>query len=61
MSYLDTTHKGYKEAALTPDVGLCYTTNPIWELPGLKISLSVNLPIIMMVEAVVKTNKSSFK
>ncbi|MFK7901008.1 MAG: arsenosugar biosynthesis arsenite methyltransferase ArsM, partial [Cyclobacteriaceae bacterium] len=25
----------YKEAALTPDVGLCCTTTPIWELPGL--------------------------
>jgi SAM-dependent methyltransferase len=37
MSYLETTHNIYKEAALTPDVGLCCTTNPIWELPGLKI------------------------
>ena len=37
MSYLDTTHNVYKEAALSPDVGLCCTTNPIWELPGLKI------------------------
>ena len=37
MSYLDTTYNVYKEAALTPDVGLCCTTNPIWELPGLKI------------------------
>jgi SAM-dependent methyltransferase len=37
MSYLDTTHNVYKKAALTPDVGLCCTTNPIWELPGLKI------------------------
>lgn len=37
MSYLDTTHDVYKQAALTPDVGLCCTTNPIWELPGLKI------------------------
>ena len=37
MSYLQTTHDVYKEAALTPDVGLCCTTNPIWELPGLKI------------------------
>ena len=37
MSYLDTTHDLYKEAALTPDVGLCCTTNPIWELPGLTI------------------------
>lgn len=37
MSYLETTHNVYKEAALKPDVGLCCTTNPIWELPGLKI------------------------
>jgi len=37
MSYLDTTHDVYKQAALTPDVGLCCTTNPIWELPGLSI------------------------
>ena len=37
MSYLDTTHDVYKEAALTPDIGLCCTTNPIWELPGLSI------------------------
>jgi SAM-dependent methyltransferase len=37
MSYLNATNDLYKEAALTPDVGLCCTTNPIWELPGLKI------------------------
>lgn len=37
MSYLKTTYDVYKDAALTPDVGLCCTTNPIWELPGLKI------------------------
>ena len=37
MSYLDTTHDVYKKAALSPDIGLCCTTNPIWELPGLKI------------------------
>ncbi|MFP2997454.1 arsenosugar biosynthesis arsenite methyltransferase ArsM [Spongiivirga sp. MCCC 1A20706] len=36
-NYLDTTVDVYREAALTPDVGLCCTTNPIWELPGLKI------------------------
>ncbi|MBT8288266.1 MAG: arsenosugar biosynthesis arsenite methyltransferase ArsM [Bacteroidia bacterium] len=39
MSYLITTHDLYKEAALKPDVGLCCTTNPVWELPGLKIPL----------------------
>lgn len=37
MGYLDTTYDVYKEAALRPDIGLCCTTNPIWELPGLKI------------------------
>jgi SAM-dependent methyltransferase len=37
MSYLETTHNVYKAAALKPDIGLCCTTNPIWELPGLKI------------------------
>ena len=37
MNYLDTTQQVYKEAALSPDVGLCCTTNPVWELPGLKI------------------------
>ena len=37
MGYLDTTEDVYRQAALTPDVGLCCTTNPVWELPGLKI------------------------
>lgn len=37
MSYLETTKDVYKKAAETPDIGLCCTTNPIWELPGLKI------------------------
>ncbi|WP_299533731.1 arsenosugar biosynthesis arsenite methyltransferase ArsM [Ulvibacterium sp.] len=37
MSYLQATNDLYKEAALTPDVGLCCTTNPIWELPGLTV------------------------
>ena len=37
MSYLETTKTVYRDAALTPDVGLCCTTNPVWELPGLKI------------------------
>ena len=36
-SYLNTTKDVYKQAAITPDIGLCCTTNPIWELPGLKI------------------------
>ena len=37
MRYLNVTHDLYKEAALSPEVGLCCTTNPVWELPGLKI------------------------
>ena len=37
MSYLDATKDLYKDAALTPDVGLCCTTTPIWQFPGLKI------------------------
>ena len=37
MSYLETTKDLYKEAALTPDVGLCCTTTPIWQFPGLHI------------------------
>lgn len=37
MSYLNATNELYREAALTPDVGLCCTTNPIWQLPGLSV------------------------
>lgn len=37
MSYLDATTELYKEAAITPDVGLCCTTNPVWQFPGLSI------------------------
>jgi len=37
MSYLETTENVYKEAALKPDVGLCCTTTPLWQLPGLEI------------------------
>lgn len=36
-SYLDTAKDVYKEAALKPDVGLCCTTTPVWQLPGLSI------------------------
>lgn len=36
-TYLETTKDVYKEAALNPDVGLCCTTTPIWQLPGLSI------------------------
>jgi len=41
-SYLDTTVDVYREAALTPDVGLCCTTTPVWALPEL------NMPGIML-------------
>ncbi|MGD1847773.1 MAG: arsenosugar biosynthesis arsenite methyltransferase ArsM [Salibacteraceae bacterium] len=37
MSYLEATHNLYKDAALTPDEGLCCTTTPVWQLPGLSI------------------------
>lgn len=36
-NYLDTTVNVYKQAALKPDVGLCCTTTPVWQLPGLRI------------------------
>lgn len=37
MSYLHATRELYRDAALKPDVGLCCTTNPTWQLPGLSI------------------------
>jgi len=36
-TYLETTHDVYKEAAENPQKGLCCTTTPVWQLPGLKI------------------------
>lgn len=39
--YLETTKDVYKAAAEKPDVGLCCTTTPIWQLPGL------DMPVIM--------------
>ena len=36
-SYLITTQDVYREAALKPDIGLCCTTTPIWQLPDLSI------------------------
>lgn len=36
-SYLETTKDIYKNAALNPDKGLCCTTTPVWQLPGLSI------------------------
>lgn len=37
MSYLETTKDVYKQAAETPNEGLCCVSNTIWTLPGLKI------------------------
>lgn len=37
MSYLDATQDLYKEAAQSPNVGLCCTTTPVWQFPGLSI------------------------
>jgi SAM-dependent methyltransferase len=37
MSYLNATSDLYREAALKPEIGLCCTTNPVWQFPGLSI------------------------
>ena len=37
MSYLETTKNVYKEAAENPQAGLCCTTTPVWQLPGLSV------------------------
>jgi len=37
MSYHTTTHDVYREAAINPQEGLCCTTTPVWQLPGLSI------------------------
>ncbi len=36
-TYLKTARDIYRDAALNPNVGLCCTTTPVWELPDLKI------------------------
>ena len=36
-TYLSTTEDVYRKAAETPDVGLCCTTTPVWQLPELSI------------------------
>ncbi len=41
IAYLETTKNVYKAAAEKPDVGLCCTTTPLWQLPGLE------MPVIM--------------
>ena len=37
MSYLETTVDVYRQAAEEPQIGLCCTTNPVWQLPGLSL------------------------
>lgn len=37
QAYLETTKDVYKDAAENPNVGLCCTTTPVWQLPGLSI------------------------
>jgi len=37
LSYLETTRDFYRQAALTPDQGLCCTTSPVWALPELSV------------------------
>lgn len=39
--YLETTRNVYNVAAEKPDIGLCCTTTPVWQLPGL------DMPLIM--------------
>lgn len=36
-TYLETTKQVYKEAAEKPQEGLCCTTTPVWQFPGLSI------------------------
>src|SRR5512134_741126 len=37
MGYMETAKDFYREAAKSPDRGLCCTTTPIWRLPGLAV------------------------
>ena len=37
MSYLETAREFYREAAASPQAGLCCTTTPQWALPGLVV------------------------
>lgn len=37
QEYLETTKNVYREAAQNPNVGLCCTTTPVWQLPGLQV------------------------
>ena len=40
-NYLETTKDVYKDAAENPNVGLCCTTTPIWQMPDLYIPLKM--------------------
>ncbi len=37
MGYLNTTVDVYKQAAEQADIGLCCTSSPLWQFPGLKV------------------------
>jgi SAM-dependent methyltransferase len=37
MNYLDAAKDFYRDAAITPDEGLCCTTSPVWALPELTV------------------------
>ncbi|MEJ7694108.1 arsenosugar biosynthesis arsenite methyltransferase ArsM [Daejeonella sp.] len=37
QDYLETTKDVYREAAENPQEGLCCTTTPVWQLPGLQV------------------------
>lgn len=39
--YLTTARNVYRDAALTPQTGLCCTTTPVWRLPGLAVPKSM--------------------
>ena len=40
-AYLETTKNVYKDAAENPNVGLCCTTTPVWQLPRLDIPVKM--------------------
>ena len=40
-AYLNAAEDVYRDAALTPQVGLCCTTSPVWQLPELAIPPSM--------------------
>lgn len=40
-AYLETAKNVYRDAAENPNIGLCCTTTPIWQLPGLNIPVKM--------------------